>query len=361
MKPVYDSHGVPKLSLANPRAQVLFPTGQYTYAFGNTPAVGLAEHFRTSRTDESLEILLLGSGDVRNLLFTVSELGQRQEHTIPARVSFHLNDHDSSILARDAIILEVARSINPDSELDMDFLWNLWYNLALSSEELKRLQAILENLSSTKYVSNVLKFGSKDVFTECLQIWSDWLRLGLNIDDVSTQRQSLIVFGLNLTQHESQPDTKQENINFLTAVSSLTNTTMKQLFSPFDEQKLSRKCLQQPSPLYQEVYSYFLSGCTSEIQTSSKVNPTLIRPFQHKWKVHYGSCPFSGFIPIDRYQNSLIGRIFMHILCKVVVAVNFSAASRKQGLGDQFLMKCYYCDQFSYLKHDLLQLRSVMN
>ena len=308
MKPQYDSHGVPKLSLANPRAQVLFPKGQYTYAFGNTPGLELTEHFETSRTDDILEILLLGSGDVRNLLFTVSELSQRQRDTIPASLSFHLNDHDPSILARDFIILEIVLSTNPDSELDVEFLWNLWYNLALSGEELKRLQAILKKLTTPKYASNVMQFGSEDVFTECVRIWEDWLRLELNIDDVSTQRKSLMVFGLNLTQHENQPDTKQENINFLTAVSSLTNTTMKQLFSPFDEHKLGPKCLQQPSPLYQEVYSYFLSGCTSEVRTSSKINPTLIRPFDRKWKVHYGSCPFSGFIPIDRYKHSLICR-----------------------------------------------------
>ena len=319
MKPEYDSHGVPKLSLANPRAQVVFPRGQYSYAFGNTPAVGLAEHFRTSRTDDSqLKILLLGCGDVRNLFSTVSELSQRQHDMIPASLSFHLNDHDPSILARDTIILEIALSINPDSDLDMEFLWNLWYNVALSGEELKRLQAILENLTSPKYVSNVLKFGSKDVFAECLQIWSAWPRLELNIDDVSTQRKSLMVFGLNLTQHENQQDTKQEDINFLTAVSSLTNTTMKQLFSPFDEHKLGRKCLQRPSPLYQEVYSYFLSGCTSEVHTSSKVNPTLICPFEHKWRVHYGSCPFSGFIPIGRYKNSLICRTdFLSYCCSI--------------------------------------------
>ena len=222
MKPEYDSHGVPKLSLANPRAQVLFPTGQYTYAFGNTPGLGLTEHFGTSRTDDSLQILLLGSGDVRNVLFTISELSQRPREAIPASLSFHLNDHDPSILARNVIILEIVRSIHPDNELDIEFLWNLWYNLALSGEELKRLQAILKNLTSPKYVSKVVQYGSKVVFTECLQIWNDWLGLELNSDDVSTQRKSLMVFGLNLTQHENQPDIKQENINFLTAVSSLT-------------------------------------------------------------------------------------------------------------------------------------------
>lgn len=352
MKPEYDSHGVPKLSLANPRAQVLFPTGQYTYAFGNTPGLGLTEHFGTSRTDDSLQILLLGSGDVRNVLFTISELSQRPREAIPASLSFHLNDHDPSILARNVIILEIVRSIHPDNELDIEFLWNLWYNLALSGEELKRLQAILENLTSPKYVSKVVQYGSKDVFTECLQIWNDWLGLELNIDDVSTQRKSLIVFGLNLTQHENQPDKKQENINFLTAVSSLTNTTMKQLFSPFDELKLGRKCLQRPSPLYQEVYTYFLSGCTSEVQTSSKVNPTLIRPFEHKWKIHYGSCPFSGFIPIDRYKNSLIFCTYLlsyscdiHVYSGTLYArsllswLTFTVAF-KQGLAGELPIKC---------------------
>ncbi|KAL9951474.1 hypothetical protein ACROYT_G044139 [Oculina patagonica] len=299
MQSAYLSNGVPKLSLANPRAQVVFPTGQYTYAFGNTPGVGLTDNFGTSTSDESLEFLLLGSGDVRNLLFTIFELSQRPRDIIPANLSFVLNDHDPSVIARNVIILETVRSIDPDRDLDVDFLWNLWYNLTLSNDELKRLQAILQNLTLPQYVNTGLQFGSKEMFTECLQIWKDWLSLEINVEAVSSQRQNLMVFGLNLTQQEIQ-DKRQENIDFLTAVTSLTNTTIKQLFTPFDEQKLDRKCLQQSGLFYQEVYSYFLTGCTSEVHTNSKVNPTLIRPFEHKWKVHYGSCPFSGFIPIDR-------------------------------------------------------------
>lgn len=299
MQTAYLSNGVLKLSLANPRAQVLFPKGHYTYAFGNTPGIGLAEYFGTCRSDESLEFLLLGSGDVRNVLFTVAELSKREQNIIPASLSFHLNDHDPSILARNIIILETVQSIDPESDSDVDFLWSLWYNLALSCDELKRLQVILQKLTSPTYVNNELQFGSKDVFAECLQIWEDWLSLELNIEAASSQRRKLIVFGLNLSQQEIQ-DTKQENIDFLTAVTSLTNTTIQQLFTQFDEQKLDRKFLQQSSPLYQEIYSYFLSGCTSQVRASSKVNPTLIRPFEQTWKVHYGSCPFSGYIPVDR-------------------------------------------------------------
>ena len=144
-----------------------------------------------------------------------------------------------------------------------------------------------------------LQFGSKDMFTECLEIWKDWIHLEMNIDDVALQRKRLMLFGLNLTDNES-PDEGQDHVSFITAVTSLANTTIKQLLTPMDEQRLRSTCLQKSGLFFQEVYSYFLTGCTSQVYTDSKVNPTLIRPFERKWKVHYGSCPFYGYIPIDR-------------------------------------------------------------
>ena len=84
------------------------------------------------------------------------------------------------------------------------------------------------------------------------------------------------------------------------AVTSLANATIKQLLTPMDEQRLRSTCLQKSGLFFQEVYSYFLTGCASQVYTDSKVNPTLIRPFERKWKVHYRSCPFYGYIPIDR-------------------------------------------------------------
>jgi len=299
MRPVCDSHGVAKHDLSNPRAQVLFPTGHYTYAFGNTPGVELTENYGTLKCDGSLNLLLLGAGDVRNLVFTVSELSQRKEDAIPERLSFHLNDHDTSILARDVIILETVYSIDPDCERDVDFLWNIWYNLLLSNGDSKRLESIIRNLISQEHVKSDLQFGSKDMFTECMEIWKDWIHLEMNIDDVALQRKRLTLFGLNLADHKKR-DEEQDHVSFITAVTSLTNTTIKQLLTPMDEQSLRSTCLQNSGLLFQEVYSYFLTGCTSQVHTDSKVNPTLIRPFERKWKVHYGSCPFSGYIPIDR-------------------------------------------------------------
>ena len=137
------------------------------------------------------------------------------------------------------------------------------------------------------------------MFTECLEIWKDWIHLEMNIDDVALQRKRLMLFGLNLTDNES-PDEGQDHVSFITAVTLLANTTIRQLLTPMDEQRLRSTCLQKSGLFFQEVYSYFLTGCTSQVCTNSKVNPTLIRPFERKWKVHYGSCPFYGYIPIDR-------------------------------------------------------------
>ena len=125
-----------------------FPRDIILNAFGNTPGVELTENYGTLKCDGSLNLLLLGAGDVRNLMFTVSELSQRKDDAIPKRLSFHFNDHDTSILARDVIILETVYSIDPDCKRDVDFLWNIWYNLALSNEDSKRLESIIQNLIS---------------------------------------------------------------------------------------------------------------------------------------------------------------------------------------------------------------------
>ena len=286
--------------LNSPCAQVLFPNGHYSYAFGNTPAVELTEHFGTWKLEDTLNILFLGVGDIRNLLFTVSELYQRSEDAVPKRLRCHLNDFDLSVLARDVIILESVCSIDPCCDHDVDFLWNIWYNLALSRADSKRLQEMMKTLASQENAKGNVKFGSRTVFEECQEIWKDWLHQELNIEEATFQRRKVMLSGLNLLCPDVDSDVEHEQDTFATAASSLAVNTIKQLFTTTDETKLGVKCLQTSGSCYQEVFSYFLTGCTSRIHSDSELNPTLVRPFEHKWKVHYGSCPYDGYIPINR-------------------------------------------------------------
>lgn len=105
---------------------------------------------------------------------------------------------------------------------------------------------------------------------------------------------------LNLVCPDIDSDGEHEKDIFAAAASSLAANTIKQLFTTTDETKLGVKCLQTSGLCYQEVLSYFQTGCTSQIHADTELNPTLVRPFEQKWKVYYGSCPYDGYIPINR-------------------------------------------------------------
>ena len=286
-----------KLSLANPRAQVLFPAGQYTYAFGNTPGVSLTEHFGT-RDNRHLDLLLLGLGDLRNVFFTISELVRRISPDRPESLSFHLNDCNPSIVARNVIILEIAKSVDPNCDKDVDFLWNVWYSLALTEAESQRLQKILETLVSQDHATNEFQLGTEDMLTQCRQIWGNWINLDLDTETVACQRQQLIAWSLHLSPTKQHAGKEESDI--FTAATWLTKTTIRHLFTILEEEKCGQKCLQKSGPVYKEIHSYFVTGSSVKICGSAKVNATLICPFEHKWKVHYGSSPFAAYNPVER-------------------------------------------------------------
>ncbi|KAJ7359060.1 translational activator for mitochondrial COX1 [Desmophyllum pertusum] len=277
----YDSQGVPVLSFHNPAGTILYPTGLYTYAMGNTRGRDLTELLGTS-TEQHLDLLLLASGDVRNVLCTVSELSLRKPHERPKSLKFYLNDYDPTVVARNAVLLEVACAINPDITADMDFLWNIWYNLALSKAHFDRLRDILSELLERNFEGDesFLMFPDSAVLRECHAIWKDWIDLDLEVKSVQEERNRLIEDkGIKI---DSQ------------CLSLLTQTVMA--INEFEELDI---LFPTPSnPFYKEIKHWYSEGSTSN--ESEKTNPTLIRPFVHKWKQHYNSCAFESYLPFER-------------------------------------------------------------
>ena len=89
------------------------------------------------------------------------------------------------------MILDVVDSINADVAEDLDFLWNIWYNMALSESDYIRLQKILSVLAERKFDSvdqSVLRFGDSTVLKGCQDIWKDWKGLDLDITKMKHQR-----------------------------------------------------------------------------------------------------------------------------------------------------------------------------
>lgn len=281
----YDSQGVPVLSFHNPARTILYPTGLYTYAMGNTSARDLIELLRTSK-EQHLDLLLLASGDIRNFLCTVSDLSLRKRHERPKSLNFHLNDYDPSVVARNAVLVEVACAIDPDIPADVDFLWNIWYNLALSKAHFDRLRKILSELLEKDFKSdeNVLKFQDSAVLRECRDIWKDWRDLDLEVKSVKENRIRLI-------------EDRRRELNFSRDIQCLSVLT--QMVKLIYEEELDH--FSQPTsanPLYDEIKHWFSEGSTSD--ESDKTNPTLIRPFVHKWRQHYSSCAFESYPPLER-------------------------------------------------------------
>ena len=278
----YDSHGVPVLSFHNPAGMILYPAGLYTYAMGNTRARDVTELLGTSK-EQRLDLLLLACGDVRNILCTVSELSLRKPHERPTSLNFHLNDYDPTVVARNAVLLEAASVINPDIPADVDFLWNIWYNLALSKSHFDRLRKILSELLERDFDScvGILKFQNSATLKECRDIWKDWLNLDLEVNSVKEDRNRFLKergqkFGLD-----------KQCFCVLTQLTMAFNDDEKTLFSPT-----------AGNPFYTEIKHWFCEGSTTD--ETEKTNPTLIRPFIHKWKLHYNSCVFESYLPFER-------------------------------------------------------------
>ena len=271
----YDRQGVPNLSFHNPMGMTLFPKGLYTYAMGNTPARDITELLGTSN-DKHVDVLLLACGDVRNFLCSLSELSLRKPHERPKSLSFHLNDYDPSVIARDAVLIEVARAINPDVPADVDFLWNIWYNLALSVADFDRLRKVLTELLERDFDSDesILKFQDNSVLQECQNIWEDWRHLDLEVESVKEERTALI---------------EERKISEVCQCLSVLNHMMMEIY---EEEPAAT------NPLDTEIQNWFGKGSTNE--ESEKTNPTLIRPFVHKWRQHYSSCAFEGYPPLER-------------------------------------------------------------
>ena len=277
----YDKQGAPNLSFHNPMGITLYPKGLYTYAMGNTPARDITELLGTS-SDKHVDVLLLACGDVRNFLCSLSELTLRKPHERPKSLSFHLNDYDPSVIARDAVLIEVARAINPDVPADVDFLWNIWYNLALSVADFDRLRKVLTELLERDFYSDesILKFQDNSVLQECRDIWKDWRHLDLEVKSVKEERNNLI------------EDSKRgigfcENSQWLSILTHMVMEKLDNFVKPA-----------ATNPLYKEIQHWYRESSTND--ESEKTNPTLIRPFVHKWRQHYGSCAFVGYPPLER-------------------------------------------------------------
>ncbi|KAF6822380.1 mynd finger family protein [Colletotrichum plurivorum] len=158
------------------------------YAVGNTPAVNVA---RALPHGIDANLLLVGCGDVRNILYTAYN-----EAGLPARkLDITCNDWDEAILARNILLFSLLIDNNAPGYTP----WKLYYDLYLEksdlkllSDQVKKLLAASESLKTWKASTygKTLPFCDQATFDDVRAVWQTYDDAASS-DDVQGQVASL--------------------------------------------------------------------------------------------------------------------------------------------------------------------------
>ncbi|GBE84710.1 hypothetical protein SCP_0606900 [Sparassis crispa] len=149
---------------------LVWPGKYYLYAIGNTPAVCLT---RDLASEEDADILLLGCGDPRNVLYTIFCEPQNSER----KLDFTCCDFEPAILARNVILLTMLVDKLPVTTV----VWNIFYHMYLDkqsmtvlTEHCKKLISIsdtLQHWNDSRY-GTFIKMCTEYTLAEIRRHWS---------------------------------------------------------------------------------------------------------------------------------------------------------------------------------------------
>ena len=258
--------------LVNPCSDKFFLNHGYYFAVGNTQAVDLTED---CTVPPHAEFLLLGCGDIRHILKTVHEVNKLDSSK---SLSFHLNDMDDVLLARNAVLLKMVNTIDPSQREDVEFVWNVWYNVQLSKKHLGRLQAILTDVLESPI--EILTFETEACSAAIKQVVKYWLKQKTKSHDMLQQREEFICRKVKANNPHVTDVTME------TAVSATMTGTVPLSFLQVYHTSTGR--------LMQELETYFKTGNTKG-SASGHTNPTFLCPHVNGWRVHPGCSAYKAF------------------------------------------------------------------
>ena len=261
--------------LTNPCSSYLYMNHRYYYAIGNTKSVDLTEG---CEIQSQVQFLLLGCGDIRNILQTVHEIGQSK--TVPESLTFHLNDIDDVLLARNAVLLQIVHTIDPDMIDDIQFLWNIWYNLRLSEHDYLRLKSVLTDIVENPL--SFLKFAAQECSSAVKRVIKYWLKLNMRVRDAQLKREAFIIKKVAADLHK-----KEIHVKMTDAVETLLCNSSGFLIGCLYRSKQEE--------YFEEMKTYFRTGSTDNRDDPGYTNPIFLCPHVDGWRVHPTSLPYSAF------------------------------------------------------------------
>ncbi|RMD41817.1 hypothetical protein DV735_g3339, partial [Chaetothyriales sp. CBS 134920] len=148
-------------------------TYTYFYPIGSSPAVCLTRHLPP---EQDADILLLGCGDARNILFT---LAQQQ---IPRDLDITCCDLEPGILARNILLFSLLS--DKGYSTNKESIWNIYYHWKLDKAShalLKSKTLGLTKISESMVkwensrIGKQLRFCNSSTLRDVRQVWLHWL------------------------------------------------------------------------------------------------------------------------------------------------------------------------------------------
>jgi len=206
---------------------------------------------------------------------------------------FHVNDVDNEVISRNVILLDIICSINPDDLGDVEFLWDVWYNMTLTEGHYKRLQVVLERLLNGSS-SSQWKFGDSMTKKQVVMTWKCWLETEpWDVENIKKNRQDYFAF-----YHKLYKISPSHSMS-MPIESFCKDQRLEQMQSTLSDH------LAEWNDLYQTgIARDFV--CSSNINGKEFINPTMMRPGSSKWHVHYGLNQIAAYVPFDRLSTFYI-------------------------------------------------------
>ena len=213
-----------------------------------------------------------------------------------------MNDVDNEVIARNIILLEIISAINPDDLSDVEYLWDVWYNMTLTEGHHARLKVTLERLLDGSS-SSLWNFGDSETKKRVSITWKSWLETEpWDVESIKKCRQDV---------HEFYIRRKLGKLGqTLPSQPFYQNTLMEVCMEKFAD-NLTKDMAEWDRLNKAGIARDFVSH-DSTSNTVEFINPTMMRPGSNKWHVHYGANPVAAYVPFERY------RIILYIILVVL-------------------------------------------
>ncbi|KAH7906338.1 hypothetical protein BJ138DRAFT_1094271 [Hygrophoropsis aurantiaca] len=256
---------------------VLWRGQTFFYPIGNTSAVCLTQDLCP---EEAANILLLGCGDPRHILYTVYA-SALDSHSSNRKLDVTCCDVEGAVIARNLILFTLLA--DKDAAEKLPLIWNIFYQLYLDKDSLSLLTAQCQKLIG---------------FTRSVEIWRNCPYAAFAYACTEETLVELQQFLALYVEVESFPHEKQARFKreYVTGLNNVREKT-KGKYTTASSRSAGPVFVDSMPVVSNHFERFWSTGCSLQTsQTFTLPNPTFAYSMAgKKFAVHYGVDPLASF------------------------------------------------------------------